>query len=217
MAAYRSYLRDVVATKASAREDDFASALLEIHDEDPEALTHEEIGSILYSLTFAGHETTNFLIANLLRRLLEDPARWDSVVADPELVPGAILETLRYDPSVPVWRRVTKRPVTLGGVDIPQGAKLFLWLAASGRDASVFPEPEKFDLRRTNASKTLAFGKGIHYCIGAALGKLEAHIALETLIRRFPRLRLVEGQAFSFHPNISFRGPQALWVRAGPG
>jgi len=217
MAAYRSYLRDVVATKASAREDDFASALLEIHDEDPEALTHEEIGSILYSLTFAGHETTNFLIANLLRRLLEDPARWDSVLADPELVPGAILETLRYDPSVPVWRRVTKRPVTLGGVDLPQGAKLFLWLAASGRDASVFPEPEKFDLRRANAAKTLAFGKGIHYCIGAALGKLEAHIALETLIRRFPRLRLVEGQAFSFHPNISFRGPQALWVRAGPG
>jgi cytochrome P450 len=214
MAAYRGYLRELVAVKAKARDDDFASALLAIHDEDPEALTHEEISSILYSLTFAGHETTNYLIGNVVRRLLEDPARWDAVAADPELIPGAVHETLRYDPSVPVWRRVTKRPVTLGGVDLPEGAKLFLWLAASGRDASVFPEPETFDPRRPNAPKTLAFGKGIHYCLGATLGRLETQIALEALTRRFPRLRLVEGQTLSFPPNISFRGPEALWVRA---
>jgi len=128
------------------------------------------------------------------------------------LIPGAVDETLRYDPSVPVWRRVTKRPITLGGVDLPAGAKLFLWLAASGRDPAVFPEPERFDLHRAEASKTLAFGRGIHYCVGAALGKLEAQLAIEALTQRFPRLRLVEDQEFSFHPNISFRGPQALWV-----
>jgi len=214
MAAYRGYLRDLVAKKVHAREDDFASALLEIHDENPEELTHDEIGSILYSLTFAGHETTNYLIGNVVRRLLEDPARWDLVVSDPGLIPGAVLETLRFDPSVPAWRRVTKRPVTLGGVNLPEGAKLFLWLAASGRDATVFPEPEKFDMRRTNVAKTLAFGKGIHYCVGATLGKLEAQIAVEILARRFPRLRLVNEQQLSFHPNISFRGPQSLWVRA---
>ena len=148
-----------------------------------------------------------------MRRLLEDPGRWDAVVADPQLIPSAVNEILRYDTSVPAWRRVTKRPVTLGGVDLPQGAKLFLWLAASGRDASVFPEPEIFDLQRSNSTKTLAFGKGIHYCLGAALGKLETQIALEGLTRRFPRLRLVEGQKLSFPPNISFRGPEALWVR----
>jgi len=216
MASYRGYLRAFVATKATAREDDFASALLAIHDEDPDALTHEEIASILFSLSFAGHETTNYLIGNGVRRLLEDPARWDAVAADPGLIPGAVHETLRYDPSVPVWRRVTKRPVTLGGVDLPAGAKLFLWLAASGRDASVFPEPETFDPRRANATKTLAFGRGIHYCLGAALGRLEAEIALEALTRRFPRLRLVDGRPLSFHPNISFRGPQALWVQAAP-
>src|SRR6185369_12084938 len=79
MAAYRSYLRDLVMTKLEDRNDDFASALLAIHDEDPEAITYEEIGSILYSLTFAGHETTTNLIANVLRRMLEDPARWDMV------------------------------------------------------------------------------------------------------------------------------------------
>jgi len=213
MAAYRSYLRELVATKASVRDDDFASALLAIHDEEPQALNHEEISSILYLLTFAGHETTNYLIGNVVRRLLEDPARWDSVVAHPALIPGTVLETLRYDPSVQVWRRVTKRPVTIGGVALPAGAKLFLWLAAAGRDASVFPEPEKFDMRRANAAKTLAFGKGIHYCLGAALGKLETEIALEGLTRQFPRLRLVAGGELSFPANISFRGPRALWVR----
>ena len=217
MAAYRGYLRTFVARKAQERDDTFTSALLAIYDENPGALTQEEISSILFSLTFAGHETTNYLIGNAVRRLLEEPARWDAAVADPALIPGAVNETLRYDPSVPVWRRVTKRPVTLGGVDVPAGAKLFLWLAASGRDASVFPEPKTFDLRRVNASKTLAFGQGIHYCLGAALGKLEAQLALEALTHRFPRLRLVEGQILSFHPNISFRGPQALWVRATQG
>jgi len=214
MAAYRAYLRELVARKADDRADDFASAMLAIHDEDPDALSQEEIASILFSLSFAGHETTNYLIGNVVRRLLEEPARWDEVVADPSLIPGAVEETLRFDTSVPAWRRVTKRAVTLGGVDIPEGSKLFLWLAASGRDASVFPEPDVFDPRRPNAKRNLAFGKGIHFCIGSALGRLEAQLGLEELTRRFPRLRLVEDQELTFHPNISFRGPQALWVQA---
>jgi cytochrome P450 len=214
MAAYRGYLRELVAAKASVRADDFASALLEIHDEDPESLTHEEIASILFSLSFAGHETTNYLIGNLVRRLLEERTRWEAVVADPGLIGGAVDETLRYDSSVPVWRRIVKRPVTLGGVELPEGAKLFLWLAASGRDAAMFPEPERFDLERANAHRSLAFGKGIHYCIGASLGKLEAQLALEGLTRRWPGLELVARQRIPFHPNISFRGPLELWVTA---
>jgi cytochrome P450 len=214
MAAYRGYLRELVAKKAGDRAEDFASALLEIHDEDPDALTHEEIASILFSLSFAGHETTNYLIGNLIRRLLEDRARWDAVVADPALIPGAVDETLRYDPSVPVWRRVAKRATALAGVEIPEGAKLFLWLAAAGRDPSVFTNPDAFDVCRSNAKRHLAFGKGIHFCIGSALGKLEATLALEELTRRFPSLRLVEGQDLTFHPNISFRGPQVLRVQA---
>jgi cytochrome P450 len=213
MTAYRGYLRTFVARRQSTRDDTFTSALLEIHAKEPEALTQEEIASILYSLTFAGHETTNYLIGNMLRRLLEEPARWDAVAGDPALIGGAVDETLRYDTSVPMWRPVAQRSVTLGGVELPKGAKLLLWLAASGRDAAAFPEPEIFDLRRTGMSKTLSFGKGIHYCLGAALGKLEAQLALEALTLRFPRLRLVEGQALEFHPNVSFRGPQALWVR----
>jgi cytochrome P450 len=213
MTAYRRYLRELVAVKDGEPGDDFTSALLAIHDEDPEQLTHDEIASILFSLSFAGHETTNYLIGNMLRRLLEDPARWDAVVTNPSLVPNAIEETLRYDPSVPVWRRLTRRPVTVAGVQIPEKAKLFLWLAAAGRDPSVFHNPDVFDLHRDNAKRHLAFGKGIHFCIGSALGKLEARAALEALIQRFPTLRLVSGQQLAFHPNISFRGPQTLWVQ----
>jgi cytochrome P450 len=212
MAAYRQYLRDLVAEKAGKRADDFASALLEIHDEDPEQLSHEDIASILFSLSFAGHETTNYLIGNAVRRLLEEPARWGAIVADSALIAGAVEETLRYDPSVPVWRRVTTRAVSLGGVDLPAGAKLFLWLAAAGRDPKVFVDPGRFDMRRVNARRHLAFGRGIHFCLGSALGKLEAQLALEALACRFPTLRLVPGAQLTFHPNISFRGPQELWV-----
>ena len=97
----------------------------------------------------------------------------------------------------------------------PQGAKLFLWLAASGRDASVFPEPETFDLRRANATKTLAFGRGSTIA-SAQRSDFEAEIALIALTIRCPRLRLVGGQELSFHPNISFRGPEALWVVCRP-
>ena len=136
------------------------------------------------------------------------------MVADRTLIPGVVDEVLRYDPSVTVWRRQAKRDLSLGGVDLPAGAKLFLWLAAAGHDPDVFPEPERFDPQRANAKKTLAFGKGIHYCIGAALGKLEAAVALDLLADRFPHLRLVPDRELAFHPNISFRGPLALWAQA---
>jgi cytochrome P450 len=215
MVLYRRYLRELVAAKATARADDFASALLEIHDEDPDALAQEDIASILFSLSFAGHETTNNLIGNCVRRLLELPERWDRLVEHPDLIPGAVDEILRFDPSVPVWRRVTTRPVNLGGVELPEGAKLFLWLAAAGRDAEVFPDPDAFDPERPNSRRTLAFGRGIHFCIGSALGRLEATLALEELTRRFPGLRLAPpDQEIPFHPNISFRGPQILAVQA---
>lgn len=214
--AYRSFLRGFVAERnaeeASQRADDFTSALLTIHDEDPEKLEIDEIVSILFSLTLAGHETTHYLIGNLLRNVLGDRELWETLKADPELIPNAVNETLRYDTSVTVWRRITTRPTTLGGVDLPEGAKLYLWLAAAGRNPSIFPDPDRFDLHRENSTSTLTFGKGVHYCLGEALGKLEARVALEGIIERFPTLRLVEDQELQFPTNIAFRGPKALWV-----
>jgi cytochrome P450 len=214
MAAYRKYMRDLVDIKVREPGDDLTSDLIAIHDEGPERLTLDEIASIMFSLSFAGHETTTGLIGNTVRRLLEDPSRWADIARQPELIPAAVEETLRYDPSVPVWRRITTRPVTLAGVDLPEGARLFLWLAAAGRDAAAFARPDVFDLHRPDAERHLAFGKGLHYCLGANLGKLEAQIAIAELARRYPRLRLARDQQLTFHPNISFRGPQVLKVRA---
>jgi cytochrome P450 len=134
------------------------------------------------------------------------------VKADPELIPGAVDETLRFDTSVPVLRRITTQPTTVGGVELPEGAKLFLGLASTGRDPDAFPDPDTFDPARENAHPHLAFGKGIHYCAGASLGKLEARLALQGLIERWPELRLVDDQTIPFQPNISFRGPLELWV-----
>jgi cytochrome P450 len=213
MAAYRKYLRDLVEAKTAEPGDDLASDLIAIHREAPERLTLDEVASILFSLSFAGHETTTGLIGNTVRRLLEDPERWAEIVRRPDLIPGAVEETLRYDPSVPVWRRVATRPATLAGVDLPEGARLFLWLAAAGRDGEAFARPDEFDVYRADAEHHLAFGKGLHYCLGANLGKLEAQIAVAELARRYPGLRLAPGQRLTFHPNISFRGPQVLTMR----
>ena len=214
--SYRNYMHQLVNAKVDDPGDDLTSDLISIHDEDPEELTLDEIASILFSLSFAGHETSTYLIANAIRRLLEDPICWHELVLDPTLIPSAVEETIRFDSSVPVWRRVTTRPASLGGTALPEGAKLFLWLAAAGRDPRVFDLPDKFDLHRRDGRHRLAFGKGIHFCLGAQLGKLEAELALTELVRRFPDLRLVEDQTLSFHRNISFRGPQELWLQRVP-
>jgi cytochrome P450 len=216
MAAYRGFLRDFVGLRMEHRADDLTSDLCAIHDEDPEQLTEPEIASILFSLSFAGHETTTGLIGNAVRRLLEERWRWEALVADPRLIGAAVDETLRYDTSVPVWRRVTTRPVTLAGVELPEGTRLLLWLAACNRDPAVFPEPERFDLHRAEVHRALSFGKGAHYCLGAALGRLEVQLCLEELVARRPGLRLVPDQRLRFHPNISFRGPLELLVEDAP-
>jgi cytochrome P450 len=212
MVAYRRYLRELIADKAMRPSDDLASALVEIHHDDPDELTLEEAASILFSLSFAGHETSNNLIANSVRRLLEHRDAWKALVADPSLIAGAVDEVLRFDPSVAVWRRVATRDTVVGGVEIPAGAKLYLWLAAAGRDPQRWAEPERFDIARADAHRHLAFGKGIHYCLGASLGKLEARVAIEELASRWPSLELVADQRLTYHPNISFRGPLHLWV-----
>ena len=200
--------------KVDDRADDYASALLAIHDEDPEALSHEEIASILFSLSFAGHETTNYLIGNLIRRLLEERSRWEAVVADRELIPGAVDETLRFDTSVPVWRRITTRPVTLGGVDLPEGAKLFLWLAATGRDPRRLPRPRPASTRargrppppRVRQGHPLLRGREPRQARGAA----GAGGADRALAGAAPG----RGPAGPVPPEHLLPGPLALWVNS---
>lgn len=177
-----------------------------------DSITDHEIASVCYSLLFAGHETTTTLISNALRVLLAHPDQWQQVVEDPAKIPAAVDEVLRYSPSIVAWRRKATRDAVVGGVAIPEGAELLLVMGSANRDEQHFTDPEIFDLTRPNAREHLAFGFGIHYCLGNMLAKLQARIALEEVARLAPDLRLVDGEAIEFGDNLSFRAPAAVPV-----
>jgi cytochrome P450 len=208
MVAYWRYCVDFVRSRRANPGDDLTSDLLA----NEEALSDEEVASLIFALSFAGHETTTSLLGNVMHQLLCRPQLWRDVCADRSLIEGAVEETLRYDSPVPAWRRLATRPAKIGGVPVPAGARLILAFGAGNRDPERFFDPEQFDLRRAEAKRQISFGKGIHYCLGAALARLEAGITLTLLADRFDGLRLVEGRPLSFSPNISFRGPLELWV-----
>ncbi len=213
MSSLFSYVEDFVRGRANDLRDDYTSDLLRIREEDGDALSLEEVTSIIYSLTFAGHETTTNLIANGLRQLLLRREQWEELRASPSLIENAVEEMLRFDTSVVAWRRMATRQVEIAGVKVPKEARLLLLLASANRGERQFENPEVFDIHRENAGKHLAFSQGIHYCLGAPLGRLEARIAFELLTARMPDLRLSpEDQPLEFDPNISFRGPKELWV-----
>ncbi|MET7619226.1 cytochrome P450 [Streptomyces sp. NPDC005408] len=212
MVHYWAYCEEFVARRAAEPVDDFTSDLIRIHQDDPSALSLEEITNVAYGLSFAGHETTTNFTGNAIRRLLLNPEQWDAVCADRSLIPAAVEEALRFDSSITAWRRITTRAVDVGGVEIPADAKVLLLLGAANRDPKYFEEPEAFDIHRGDVRAHLSFGKGIHYCIGAALARMEARIALDLLAQRAPKMRMVEGQDLTFPANISFRGPRRLLV-----
>jgi hypothetical protein len=213
MVYYWRYCENFVAERARCPQDDFTSDLIRIHQADPDSLSLHEITNVAYGLSFAGHETTTNFTSNAIRRLLTHREQWNAVVADRTLIANTIEETLRYDSSIISWRRITTRPVTIGGVDLPAGTKLMLLLGAAGRDPHHFTNPEEFDIHRDDARRHLAFGKGIHYCIGAALARMEARIVLDLLATRAPGVSIVPDQRYTFPANISFRGPRRLLVQ----
>ena len=211
------YLEDYVHGKANDLRDDYTSDLLRIANEEDSDLRMEEIVSICYSLSLAGHETTTNLIANGLRQLLSRPGLWEELREDPSLIENAVEEMLRFDSSVIAWRRTAKRPVEIAGVEVPEGARIFLLLASANHDESVFEDPEEFDIRRENANRHIAFSHGIHFCLGAPLARLEARIALQHLTRRLPDLHLAPAdQRVGFPANAQFRGPTQLWAEWTP-
>jgi cytochrome P450 len=191
--------------------DDLTSELLRIRGGDDSVLTLGEIASLIFGLLFAGHETTTAFITNCVRQLLER-GRWDDVVRHPESIPAMVEELLRLDSSVIGWRRLALRDTTIAGVSIPAGARLLLLLGAANHDESHFADPGELDPHRANLRDHLAFGFGIHYCLGAALARAETKVVLECLAERLPSLRLVPDQPLSFHPNVAFRGPRSLAI-----
>ena len=212
MVAYFRYCERFVQLRVENPADDLTSDLLATGLEDG-TLSHAEIVSIIYGLSFAGHENITNMISNTVRRLLENrDGGWMQIVADRSSIPNTVEEALRFDSSNIAWRRVTTRPVTLRGVHIPAGARLLLLLGAANHDPSKYADPETFDIRRKDAKSHLAFGKGIHYCLGAALTRLELGIVLELLAERFPKLDVAPGNEYAYVGNVVFRGPTSLPV-----
>ena len=172
--------------------------------QDGQGLADEELRGVVNQLLVGGNETTTSLITNAVWRLLDRPALWQRVVADPSLVDRALEESLRFDPPVLGLYRSTTRPVELLGVRIPKGAKVMLHYAAANRDPEVWDDPNTFSLDRP-AQRHLSFGLGVHFCLGAQLARLEAGAALRALAARCPDLRLVNwGQRIA---------PWFLWGR----
>jgi cytochrome P450 len=181
-----------------------------------EQISDDEIAGVMYSVLFAGHETTTNLMSNGLRELLTHRAQWERLVADPTLIYSAVDECLRFAPSVIVWRRLALEDAIVGGVAIPKGSRLLLLMGSANRDSAVFPEGEKFDIGRPNADQHLSFGFGIHNCAGRELARLEFAITLEEMTRRFANLRLKPDQDFDFVKMLSFRIPLGLQIEWDP-
>jgi cytochrome P450 len=151
---------------------------------DGERLADEEIVGFAGLLLFAGHVTTTALLGNAVFSFDRNPAEAAAVRADRDLLPAALEEVLRYRPPLPRLARVTTTDTEIGGHAVPAGRLVNLWLAAAHRDAARFPDPDRFDVHRTSTGH-LAFGHGIHFCIGAPLARLEATIALGILLERY--------------------------------
>lgn len=211
MVAYWKYIRDLLAMRRANPGDDFPSDLLRLQAEGAE-ITDDEIAGVLYSTLFAGHETTSTFMGNYVLTMMDNRSAWESIKADPSLIPNAVEEMLRYMPSVVGWRRKARHAATVGGVDLPAGAEILMITGSANRDEGHFPAGETLDIRRDNARTHLSFGYGIHYCLGFQLAKMEAAILLRQLAERFPNLRLAPGFRAEYHRNLGFRVPKSVLV-----
>ncbi len=218
LGAYAEYSRmHISRLTASARGlSELSSDYVQAHIEDPDLFPKSYIADLLPNFLYAGHETTTSQAGNAVRILLENAQQWTRICADAGLIPNATEECLRSVSSVIAWRRLTKRAVTVCGVEIPAGSKLLIYNGAANRDPDVFEHPDIFAIDRDNARRHLAFGYGAHLCIGAPLARMEIKVILEELSRRLPHMKLVPGQTWSYSANTSFRGPQRLLVEWDP-
>lgn len=190
--------------------DDLTSALLA---QQGEKITTAELSSLVGLLLLAGFETTVNAIGNGVRALLANREQWELLVQDPSRAAAVVEEVLRFDPPVQQTARVllsSSEAVELAGVQVPPGQWVLLMLAAANRDPAVFAEPGRFDITRADADAHLAFSGGIHYCLGAALARMELVVAFRSLAIRFPNLRLAGPTIMQ--PGTTLRGPRRLPV-----
>ncbi|MEX2157844.1 MAG: cytochrome P450 [Dehalococcoidia bacterium] len=207
MTAFTEYFEAVVEDRRASPQDDLISALVRAETEQ-QALTPHELLVFIILLLVAGNETTTNLIGNAIVTLLEHPDQLDVLRADPSLLPNAIEEVLRYEAPVQFLLRRATQDVEIGGATIPQGSMTTLLFASANRDGRRFPDGERFDITR-DAQGHVAFGHGIHFCLGAPLARLEGRIALEEVLSRLPGLARAEDD-IELVDALFLRGPKRL-------
>ncbi|GAA4961003.1 cytochrome P450 [Streptomyces caelestis] len=214
-ASMAQYLATLVEGKRQQPGEDLMSALIHSSEEDGDRLSREELLGMAWLLLVAGHETTVNLISNGALALLNHPEQLAALRADPSLMDNAIEEMLRYEgPLETPTFRFTTEPVSIGDTVVPGGGELVLVaLADANRDPARFPAPDRFDITR-DARGHMAFGHGIHHCLGAPLARLEARIAFSTLLHRCADLTLdIHPAAITWRPGMMIHGPRSLPVR----
>jgi cytochrome P450 len=211
MMALVSYVRALIADRRQHPGDDLLSGLIAVRDE-ADRLSEDELSSMVFLLLIAGHETTVNLIGNGSYLLLSHRERWERLRADPALLPAAIEEFLRYESPVETATfRITTGAMEIGGVTVPAGEIVVVSLLSANRDEKRFPDAAELRLDRPQ-NPHMAFGHGIHYCLGAPLARLEANVAFSKLLARFPGLRLATDEEPDWRPGLLLRGHQALPV-----
>jgi cytochrome P450 len=210
------YIRRLVRTRRAAPRDDLVSALVEVH-EAGDRLSEDELLAMVSLLLIAGHETTVNLIGNGMLALMEHPRQMERLRDDPGLIKPAVEELLRYDgPLETATERFAREDVAIAGITIPRGEMVFAVLASANRDERQFDHADTLDLTR-EPNRHLAFGQGIHFCLGAPLARLEGQIAINTLLRRIPDLRLaVPMQTLRRRPGLVLHGLKSLPVAFSP-
>ncbi len=209
-----AYFKDVLAERRAAPREDLISALIAA-EVDGERLSEEDLVAFCVLLLIAGNVTTTHLIGNAVRTFLEYPDALARIRADMTLLPGALEEVLRFRSPVQTFFRTTKAPVELGGQTIPAGQTVFAVIGSANRDEARFPDPDRFDITR-EPNPHLAFGFGIHYCLGAPLARLEARVALATLLERLPNLARVDDTPLEPMRSILLHGVASLPIEFEP-
>ena len=203
---YQEYFAAKLEACAKDPRDDIISDLVRARIDGERPLDIGESLSIIQQLLVAGNETTAATIAEGLLLFVSNPEQLALVKADPDLIPNMVEEVLRLTtPTANMWRRVTA-DTELGGVKIPEGSMALVRFASANRDEKVFPNADRFDVRRANASEQLAFGHGVHFCVGAQLARKELTTAFRRLLSRLEGLRLAPDQELHHKPNILLRG-----------
>ncbi|MDE0059302.1 MAG: cytochrome P450 [Defluviicoccus sp.] len=203
-----AYFETIVEARRREPRDDLVSALLAA-EERGDRLTREELLSTMLLILVAGNETTRNLIGNGMLALLRHPDQLQRLRDQPDLLDPAVDELLRYDSPVQLDGRVVREDVEMGGRRLRAGQKVIALLGAANRDPAAFENPEALDIGRRERSH-LSFGRGIHYCLGASLAVLEARIAFQSLLERFPSIRLAAEPRY--RDGIVLRGVESLWI-----